>query len=138
MHAECNSGLQTRKVKEQKAIHDSIAGIVFMGTPHFGSHLADKTRIQVLKAIGKATFMNAPEKLLKALSAHSNELQDLSTSFEKTTIFTRQEIEMCTYYETKTTKFAGKEEIRQALQASPQPELMKCRSSLGQWPCCII
>jgi hypothetical protein len=83
-----------------------------MGTPHFGSNVAEKTRIQVLKAIGKATFMNAPEKLLKALSARSNELQDTSTNFEKTTIFTRHEIEMCTYYETKTTRFAGKEEVQ--------------------------
>ncbi|KAL2844563.1 hypothetical protein BJY01DRAFT_214829 [Aspergillus pseudoustus] len=111
MHAECNSGLRSRKVKEQKAIYDAIAGLVFMGTPHLGSHVADKTRVQVLKAIGKATFMNAPERLLRALSAHSNELQDLSTSFEKTTLFTQHEIEICTYYETKTTKFAGKEEV---------------------------
>jgi len=82
-----------------------------MGTPHLGSHVTDKTRVQILKAIGGVTFKNAPENLLKALAAHSNELQDLSTSFEKTTLFTQHTIEICTYFETKTTKFAGKEEV---------------------------
>ena len=82
-----------------------------MGTPHAGSHIADALRVKVLKAIAGATFKKAPQKLLKALSAYSNELQDLSNSFEKTTIFTQHVIEICTYYETRTTKLAG-EEVR--------------------------
>ena len=88
-----------------------------MGTPHAGSHVADARRIKVLKAIAGATFMKAPENLTKALSAHSNELQDLSESFERTTIFTQHLIEICTYYETKTTKFAGEEVVPRAMAA---------------------
>ena len=88
-----------------------------MGTPHAGSHVADAGRIKVLKAIAGATFMKAPENLTKALSAHSNELQDLSKSFERTTIFTQHLIEICTYYETKTTKFTGEEVVPRAMAA---------------------
>jgi triacylglycerol esterase/lipase EstA (alpha/beta hydrolase family) len=111
IHAERHAGLKTRKIKEQNAIYDSIAGLIFMGTPHAGSHVADALRAKVLKAIAGATFKKAPENLIKALSAHSNDLQDLSTSFERTTLFTQHLIEICTYYETKTTKYAG-EEVR--------------------------
>lgn len=77
--------------------------------PHAGSHVADAARVKALKAIARATFKKAPEKLTKALSAHSAELQDLSDSFERTTIFTQHVIEICTYFETKTTMFAGEE-----------------------------
>ncbi|KAK4095782.1 hypothetical protein N658DRAFT_490443, partial [Parathielavia hyrcaniae] len=66
---------------------------------------------RILKAIAAATFKKAPEKLMKALSAHSTELQDLSDGFERTTLFTQHLIEICTYFETKTTKFAGEEPI---------------------------
>jgi len=82
-----------------------------MGTPHAGSHVADLNRVRVLKAIAGATFKKPPEKLINALSAYSGELQDLSASFERTTIFTQHLIEICTYYETKTTRFTGKEEV---------------------------
>lgn len=111
IHRDRHSGLANRKIKEQNAIYDSVAGIVFMGTPHAGSHVADAVRIKLLKAIARATFKKPPEKLITALSAHSPELQDLSDSFENTTIFTQHVIEICTYYETMTQKFAG-EEVR--------------------------
>lgn len=88
-----------------------------MGSPHAGSHVADAGRIKVLKAIARATFKTAPENLIGALSAHSNELQDLSRSFERTTIFTQHLIEICTYYETKTTKFTGEEVVPRAMAA---------------------
>ncbi len=80
-----------------------------MGTPHAGSHVTDAARTKLLKAIARATFKKAPEKLISALSAHSSELQDLSDSFENTTIFTQHVIEICTYYESMTQKFAGEE-----------------------------
>ncbi|KAI9150045.1 SERAC1 protein [Paramyrothecium foliicola] len=115
IHADRHTGLQTRKIKEQNAIYDSIAGLVFIGTPHAGSHVADTARVKMLKALARATFKKAPENLVRALSAHSNELQDLSSSFERTTIFTQHVIEICTYYETKTTKFAGEEVVPQAM-----------------------
>ncbi|CCF35507.1 SERAC1 [Colletotrichum higginsianum] len=105
IHADRHTGLKSRKIDEQNAIYDSIAGLVFMGTPHAGSHVTDAARVKMLKALARATFKKAPENLIRALSAHSNELQDLSASFERTTIFTQHMIEICTYFETKTTKF---------------------------------
>ncbi|KAH7171267.1 SERAC1 [Dactylonectria macrodidyma] len=114
-HADRHAGLQTRRVKEQNAIYDSIAGIVFMGTPHAGSHVADANRVKVLKAIARATFKKVPKNLVTALSAHSRELQNLSTSFERTTLFTEHVIEICTYFEMQSTRFAGAEVVPEAM-----------------------
>ncbi|KAK4212763.1 hypothetical protein QBC37DRAFT_186794 [Rhypophila decipiens] len=100
-----------RRIKEQNAIYDSVAGIVFMGTPHSGSHVTNAARVKVLKAIARATFTKVPENLINALSAHSFELQELSRNFENTTIFSQHIIEICTYYETKTQKFLGEEVV---------------------------
>ncbi|KAM7199682.1 hypothetical protein V8F33_004334 [Rhypophila sp. PSN 637] len=111
IHRDRSSG-QTptpRKIKEQNAIYDSVPGIVFMGTPHSGSHVTNAARVNVLKAIARATFKKVPENLINALAAHSFELQELSQNFENTTIFTQHIIEICTYYETKTQKFLGEE-----------------------------
>ncbi|KAK4124663.1 hypothetical protein N657DRAFT_633694 [Parathielavia appendiculata] len=80
-HALCNTHsnrharLENRKIREQKAIYDSVSGIGFIGTPHTGSI----------------------------------ELQDLRNSFERPTIFTQHVINICTFFETKTIKFAGEE-----------------------------
>ncbi|TID01835.1 Protein SERAC1 [Colletotrichum higginsianum] len=115
IHADRHTGLKSRKIDEQNAIYDSIAGLVFMGTPHAGSHVTDAARVKMLKALARATFKKAPENLIRALSAHSNELQDLSASFERTTIFTQHMIEICTYFETKTTKFVGEEVVPRAM-----------------------
>ena len=109
IHRDRRSGLSNRRIKEQNAVYDSISGLVFMGTPHAGSHVADAARTKVLKAIARATFKKPPEKLVTALSAHSSELYDLSQSFENTTTLTQGIIEICTYFETKTQKFAGGE-----------------------------
>ncbi|KAK1753330.1 SERAC1 [Echria macrotheca] len=111
IHMESHNGLQTRKIREQNAIYDAVSGIVFMGTPHAGSHVADAARTKLLKAIARATFKKPPERIVNALSAHSQELQDLSNSFENTTIFTKHVIEICTYYESMTQKFAGEEVV---------------------------
>jgi triacylglycerol esterase/lipase EstA (alpha/beta hydrolase family) len=99
-------------IDEQNAIYDSVSGLVFMGTPHAGSHVADKNRIKTLKLLAKAISMKYPEKLASTLSAHSGGLLNRSNDFEKTTIFTKHEIEICTYYEIKTLSFLGSEEVR--------------------------
>jgi hypothetical protein len=44
---------------------------------------------------------------MKALSAHSGELSDLTDRFEKSTIFVKHEIEICSYYELVTTAGVG-------------------------------
>jgi hypothetical protein len=80
-----------------------------MGTPHLGSDVTKLTRTRVLMNMAKATSKKAPKRLIDALAAHSDELSDLTDSFEKTTIFTKHEIEICSYYETRSTKFVGEE-----------------------------
>lgn len=98
-------------IDEQNAIYDSVSGLVFMGTPHAGSRVDELNRIKMLKLLGKAISISYPDKLVKTLSAQSDGLVDLSEDFEKTTIFIKHEIEICTYYETKTTCFLGSEEV---------------------------
>jgi hypothetical protein len=98
-------------IDEQNAIYDSVAGLVFMGTPHAGCHVEELTRIKTLKLLAKAISISYPDKLVKTLSAQSDGLLDLSEDFEKTTIFIKHEIEICTYYETKTTFLLGSEEV---------------------------
>ena len=80
-----------------------------MGTPHAGSSVTTLKRVEILKAIAKASFKQAPEKLLRALEANSDELCELSDAFERTTIFTERKVEMSTYYELMTTKLVGAE-----------------------------
>ena len=109
IHLERHSGSQSRAIRNQNTLYDSLAGIIFMGTPHAGSRVTDAARTNVLQAIAKATFKTAPPKLVSALSAHSSELLELSNTFERTTIFTQHAMEICTYYETKTQKFVGEE-----------------------------
>jgi len=46
---------------------------------------------------------------LNALEANSDELLELSDYFAKTTIFTGKGIQICTYYETRTTPFLSEE-----------------------------
>lgn len=70
------------------------------------------TRIRTLKLLAKAISISYPAKLVKTLSAHSDGLLDLSEDFEKTVIFIKHEIKICTYYETKTTFLLGPEEVR--------------------------
>lgn len=98
-------------IDEQNAIYDSVCGLVFMGTPHAGSHVEELNRIKTLKLLAKAISVNYPDKLVKTLSAQSDGLLDLSEDFEKTTIFIKHEIEICTYYETKTTPLLGSQEV---------------------------
>jgi hypothetical protein len=86
--------------------------LVFFGTPHAGSSVTAKMRVKMLQQIAKASFKNAPEKIVKALEANSDELLDLTDGFEKTTIFTRHEINICTYYETRASKLLGEEASR--------------------------
>jgi hypothetical protein len=83
--------------------------LIFLGTPHAGSGITGKMRVKMLQQIAKASFKKVPEKIVKALEANSDELLELSDGFEKTTIFTRHEINICTYYETRTTRLLGEE-----------------------------
>ena len=109
IYRDRNAGLQNYHVQAKSRIYDSIIGLIFLGTPHAGSNVTDKTRVKLLQAVARATFKEAPPKIVKALEANSDELLELSDTFEKTTIFTQHNINMCTYYETRSTSFIGEE-----------------------------
>jgi hypothetical protein len=83
--------------------------MVFLGTPHAGSGVTGKLRVKILQQLARVSFKNVPQKLVDALEANSDELLELSDNFEKTTIFTRHQIDICTYYETCTTAMLGEE-----------------------------
>ena len=82
---------------------------MFFGTPHAGSGVAKKLRIQLLTQFAKLSFKKVPKKIIKALEVNSDELLELSDNFEKSTLFTQHEVAICTYYETRTTPFLGEE-----------------------------
>jgi len=109
IHTERNSGTDNDRIRRQNAIYDSMAGIVFMGTPQAGSDVVKKDRVKMLERVAAFTFKKPPKKIIKALAAHSDEVEELSDNFQKTTIFTKHDIEICSYYETVTTKFLGEE-----------------------------
>lgn len=88
-------------------IYNSTKGLIFLGTPHLGSAIDKKKRLQVLKTIAKAAFTEVPPKLESALELHSDELADLADDFRKITLWTERKLTIYTYYETKTTASAG-------------------------------
>lgn len=107
IHTDRNSGIESTRVKAQNAVYESVAGLIFLGTPQAGSGIVKKDRVKILENLARITFKKAPKKIVSALAAHCDELERLSSDFQKTTIFTKHEIEMCSYYETITTKFLG-------------------------------
>ena len=109
LHRDHSAGFTNSRIQAQNALYDSIAGLVFLRTPHAGSGITHKLAVKTLQLLSKASFKNAPDKLLKALEANSDKLIELSDNFAKTTIFTAKGIQICTYYETCTTPFIGEE-----------------------------
>jgi len=62
-------------VPERRLIQDSTTRIIFLGTPHGGSRLANTlARISF--------FMDAPKNLLAVLSVGSEELEKVTTKFK--------------------------------------------------------
>ena len=102
-----NAGLDNSRIKDQNTVYDSLAGLIFLGTPQAGSDIVKKDRIKVLEQLARVTFKKPPKKLINALVAHCDEIERLSNDFQRITIFTRHEIEICSYYETVTTRFLG-------------------------------
>jgi hypothetical protein len=127
IHTERNSGLINARILEQNAVFDSIAGLIFMGTPQAGSGVETLVRVRILENIARVTFKKPPGRLTQALAAHSDEVLELSENFQKTTMFTRHEIEICSFYETKTTKSIG-QEVRLVMRTSkPYVNIVKTK-----------
>ncbi|KAH6843325.1 Alpha/Beta hydrolase protein [Chaetomium sp. MPI-CAGE-AT-0009] len=87
------------KVNDLHHLHDSVRGFIFFGTPHGGSSVLGKNRVNILKKICQAAFMEIPPKLEDALEAGSDEVLDLAEDFRNTRPFVEQKILIATYYE---------------------------------------
>lgn len=67
----------------------------FFGTPHLGSRAGEATRVAILKAIAKVAFVKVPPKL----KSHSDELNDLTDDFRRTSLWLDQKLIIYSYYE---------------------------------------
>ena len=88
-------------------IYNFTKGIMFFATPHMGSAVSKHTRAQILKKIAKVAFTEAPPKIESALEQHSDELADLADDFQKTSLWTRRELVIYTYFENRTDARLG-------------------------------
>jgi hypothetical protein len=72
--------MSSRK-QSYSGILNSTKLIVFMGTPHRGSHVLEKVRISVLEKLAKAAFREIPYNLKTALKPRANELFMINDDF---------------------------------------------------------
>ena len=79
---------------EGKAIRNSIVGIMFMGTPHCGSDLANFGSAFANIA---STVIEMPKLLLKTLSKNSSALYDISREFA--TVTSDLNLKLISFYE---------------------------------------
>ncbi|KAI8679350.1 hypothetical protein NCS57_00213000 [Fusarium keratoplasticum] len=84
---------------DKRLIYTSTRGLFFFGTPHLGSRAGEATRAAVLKAIAKVAFVKVPPKLDSALKSHSDELNDLTDDFRRTSLWLDQKLIIYSYYE---------------------------------------
>lgn len=80
--------------EEGKAIRNSIVGIMFMGTPHCGSDLAN---IGSAFATITSAVIEMPKLLLKTLSKNSSALYDISREFA--TVASDLNLKLISFYE---------------------------------------
>ena len=80
--------------EEGKAIRKSIVGIIFMGTPHCGSDLAN---IGSAFASIASMVVDMPRLLLKTLSKNSSALYDISREFA--TVTSDLNLKLISFYE---------------------------------------
>lgn len=85
------------QVPDSKAVYDSIFGIVFLGTPHQGSPVADiaSTAIDILKI---TTITGRTDIFVKALKGGSPELLELIDQFRNL-----NHLKVISIYETERT-----------------------------------
>lgn len=81
-----------------KAIHDSTLGIIFFGTPHRGSSVAQYGVI--LDRVAHSMLRKPSSKILKALEQNSDELFKLSSNFQ----FQLPRLQVVSFYEKKLMK----------------------------------
>jgi hypothetical protein len=89
-------------------IYKATKGLMFFGTPNAGSTVSKTARVQLLQTIAKVAFTKVPPKLNSALESHSDELLDLADDFRTISLWTLKELNIYTYFETRTTVELGK------------------------------
>ncbi|OTA93223.1 hypothetical protein M434DRAFT_305663 [Hypoxylon sp. CO27-5] len=96
---ECN------EVEVFKDILKSTTSIMLFGTPNAGSFATKMKRVKIVKSIAKCVGYELPPKILGALEAHSDQLLDISRSFQRLSIWDTPKGTapfMRTFYETRT------------------------------------
>jgi hypothetical protein len=86
-------------VNDLHYLHDAVRGFVFFGTPHGGSSVLGKSRVNIMRKMCLAAFLEIPPKLEDALRAGSDEALDLADGFRNTKPFVDQKLLIATYYE---------------------------------------
>jgi hypothetical protein len=76
-------------------IQESTLSIIFFGTPHRGSQVANYGK--VLDRVAHAALRKPPSKILDALQKNSDELYKLSTDFQ----FQLPRLQIVSFYESK-------------------------------------
>ncbi|KAJ4226358.1 hypothetical protein NW759_004945 [Fusarium solani] len=83
---------------DKRLIYTSTRGLFFFRTPHLGSRAGDATPVTVLTAVAKAAFVRVPPKPDSALKLHSDELNDLTDDFRRTSLWLNQKLIIYSYY----------------------------------------
>ena len=69
----------TRQDMNLGSIYQNLGGILFLGTPHRGSHLTKWA--EILRQVAKLALRPTNDKLLKTLSPDSETLEEQRSSF---------------------------------------------------------
>lgn len=87
-----------------KDLLDSIKGIVFFGTPHRGSSLANWSTLLSHVASGVSLGTKTNKRLSKGLESQSQVLQEISKSF----IDRARSLQLVSFYETDKMDFLNR------------------------------
>ncbi|KAI1778047.1 ankyrin repeat-containing domain protein [Hypoxylon cercidicola] len=84
-------------------VHDSTRSIIFLGVPHYGSHLLRKNRAPFVLALGKAANHAVPPNVLTALRPEANEMYTINTQFMRI----KGNISIVNFYEQRPQGLVG-------------------------------
>ncbi|KAI0179372.1 ankyrin repeat-containing domain protein [Hypoxylon sp. FL1284] len=82
---------------------ESTRSIIFLGVPHYGSHLLRKNRAPLVMALGKAANHAVPPNVLSALRPEANEMYAVNTQFMRI----KGDISIVNFYEQKPQGLVG-------------------------------
>ncbi|OTA59974.1 hypothetical protein K449DRAFT_466461 [Hypoxylon sp. EC38] len=97
--------IECKEIETCKDILKSTSSIMLFATPNAGSFATKMNRIKIVKLIANCVGYEAPPKIFDALESHSDQLLDISRSFQKLSIWETPKSAapfMRTFYETRT------------------------------------